>query len=449
MAGTIDQIIDSVRVQVYRSGALVGNSYARIYAHTGVYGTSSKPTGPALATSDPFDTSTMGLYNVSKYYHEYTFSGANRITLTHGEYYVVTIETPAAGVDGAKYMLYIRTSGGTATSVGNYAYYVNGAWTASAAYDIGVLIFAESRVINEACDSTSLFTTNQPGWVNVTVTDTEIVTNLATVEIQVNTTGDAESFTLRWTQATSVFSEVSDTSHICSLNATGSVENTTDPMTAILSFYFNMTGGAEGVCDVRVTSINDDALSDIDLYDAEFVYSAFNWVGVVYTLINSAFAQFGIVDFMSSITALITSFSAQFAASMTRIAQLIYQEFRVIGAVFNFFIYWYAAMVDIVLQFSTFYQSILNNTYALTNGIGNLWDFLNYDQWSPILPLVFLIWWIDSMQKRGLVTSGGMLQVFIGDLNTVISITSYLVGMFSLIINTIIDRVYGLFDAIV
>ena len=41
------------------------------------------------------------------------------------------------------------------------------------------------------------------------------------------------------------------------------------------------------------------------------------------------------------------------------------------------------------------------------------------------------------------------MQVFINDMNTGISIVSYFVGMFSFVANTIIDRVYGLFDAIV
>ena len=59
-----------------------------------------------------------------------------------------------------------------------------------------------------------------------------------------------------------------------------------------------------------------------------------------------------------------------------------------------------------------------------------------------------LILWFDSLDKRGAQTVGGVPQVFINDINTAIGLISYFIGVFSFVANTIIDRVYGLFEAL-
>lgn len=70
-------------------GSPTGNAFAEIYAHTGTFGTSSKPTGSPLATSDARDVTT---FNPSVYTLEtFVFSGANQITLTAATNYVVVI----------------------------------------------------------------------------------------------------------------------------------------------------------------------------------------------------------------------------------------------------------------------------------------------------------------------------------------------------------------------
>ena len=72
---------------------------AKIFAHTGTYGTSSAPTGAALATSDNFDSSSL---TSSFQLIELNFSGANKISLTNGTPYVVRIDSatvPANGFD--------------------------------------------------------------------------------------------------------------------------------------------------------------------------------------------------------------------------------------------------------------------------------------------------------------------------------------------------------------
>jgi hypothetical protein len=54
----------------HKSGNPTGNVYAKLYAHSGVYGTSSVPTGSPLATSDPIAANSLPTEN---YWTSFTF----------------------------------------------------------------------------------------------------------------------------------------------------------------------------------------------------------------------------------------------------------------------------------------------------------------------------------------------------------------------------------------
>ena len=430
---TTSGFMNSSGFYMSKYGSPTGNGYAVLYTEVG-----GEP-AVELARSDAFDVSTLGAIPAAAWVN-FTFSTPYK--LVAASTYMIAFENPASGfADGSNYVRLGIISDVTAVP----AHYHEGSWSNAGATNDPMFIVESTPIIVADVVASSEFLNAALNWVNVTVGASNGVADIKTVDIQVNTTGDAETGTLRWTQATGVFSEVSDPSAIFALG-TG-VRTNINASYDLISFEFSLTNGTTGLCDVYATVVNDADITESGLYEDLFVLVSVDWSGIVYGLIDEVFALFGIPNFITSLTTLITSFSSQFAASMVRLAQLVYQQFRIIGAVFNFFIYWFTAMTDIILQFSLFYQSILNNTATWGNGIGNLWLFLNYDSWAPILPLVIFIWWFDSVEKRGAQTVGGMLQVLINDANTVISITSYFVGMFSLIINTIIDRVYGLFDA--
>jgi hypothetical protein len=79
--------LDSAKFYLSKTGSPTGNAYARIYAHTGTYGTSSLPTGSVLATSDALNVASL---TTSRVLTTLSFSGANRISLTASTYYCVT-----------------------------------------------------------------------------------------------------------------------------------------------------------------------------------------------------------------------------------------------------------------------------------------------------------------------------------------------------------------------
>jgi hypothetical protein len=87
-ANTNSIVLNSCKFYLYRSGSPTGNATCYIYAHSGTYGTSSIPTGAALATSSTLDVSTL---TTSAALKTFTFTGANAITLSANTKYILEI----------------------------------------------------------------------------------------------------------------------------------------------------------------------------------------------------------------------------------------------------------------------------------------------------------------------------------------------------------------------
>ena len=81
-------ILKSCKWYLKKFGLPTGDLTATIYAHSGIYGTSSVRTGSALATADTMDISDL---TTSYQLIEFIFSGAEKIVLTNGAYYVLCL----------------------------------------------------------------------------------------------------------------------------------------------------------------------------------------------------------------------------------------------------------------------------------------------------------------------------------------------------------------------
>jgi hypothetical protein len=103
-------------------GTVTGNVTASIYAITGSFGSTAVPTGSALATSD-----NINITSISTSYQTvtFTFSGANKITLTSGTNYALVVNY-SGGSAGNVLELGVNTSAPTAD--GNFVFYSSGSW---------------------------------------------------------------------------------------------------------------------------------------------------------------------------------------------------------------------------------------------------------------------------------------------------------------------------------
>ena len=123
-------ILGSARFYLKKTGAPTGFAIAKVYAHSGSLGTTSVPTGTALANSVPFDVSTL---TASYALTELKFIGSESITLTNATNYVVTIEYNGGSVGNT---LDVGRDGSSPTATGNSSTWDGATWTAVSTSDL-------------------------------------------------------------------------------------------------------------------------------------------------------------------------------------------------------------------------------------------------------------------------------------------------------------------------
>lgn len=87
----ITAVLDSCSVRLLKQGSPTGPMTCSLYAHTGVFGTSSKPTGSALSTSDVRQATVVTNNFPTEVNYTFTFSGSNRYTMVAGTKYCISI----------------------------------------------------------------------------------------------------------------------------------------------------------------------------------------------------------------------------------------------------------------------------------------------------------------------------------------------------------------------
>lgn len=126
-------VLDSAKFSIKRVGSPTGNLVATIYAHTGTYGTNTgKPTGSAIATSDPIDVSTI---STTQALVTFTFTGANKITLVDATKYCVVLERSGGSAWNGSNYIWVLCDNSSPTHSGTTVYYTS-SWNA---YGAGVV----------------------------------------------------------------------------------------------------------------------------------------------------------------------------------------------------------------------------------------------------------------------------------------------------------------------
>lgn len=427
---------------LWKANNPVGNANAILYGHNGVFGTSSVPNATVLGTSDNF--AVAGL-NGTIHLYQFTFSGANIRELQAGTHYCIAFVNPGAGIDAANHPRIGIDNAAPYTHNGNSFFYDNSAWSAYNTADTIFYLFDPTAAapMNLANSSDATFYRDDAGEVTIRARDWNHRSNLNYHEIQVNTTSDVETFTIRWTEATNTFTEQADPNSILILNT--STRTFIDPWTVDLMYNYTMTGGQEGYCDVRAHAVDDGALTDTDMYLNQYNFVYFNW-NTVGDLINSLFSQFGIIDYFSDVITYISSLSTQYAYAIVNILSVVTQQFRIVTNIFIWTMRWFTRFVDMILTMGGIITGLLNGTGAVVTQIGDWWAYIDLNQWYELVVLVSIILWIDSIANRG--ETQGEVRVFFDDMNTVTNVLSYFLTLFNFVIDTVINKAFQLLDAI-
>lgn len=150
-------VLDHARFYLKKTNSPTGNATAKIYAHSGTYGTSSVPTGAALATSDNFDVSTL---TDSLALTTFSFSGGNRITLEAGTQYVVTFEY--AGGTSTNLVLW-GFDNSSPSHGGNQGSLSSSVWTPVSSQDGVFYVYTKGPLLNEVSGTDSGFANTVSG----------------------------------------------------------------------------------------------------------------------------------------------------------------------------------------------------------------------------------------------------------------------------------------------
>jgi epidermal growth factor receptor substrate 15 len=234
--GKIEKVIGYfARSNVLQTG---GTITAKIYAHSGTFGTSSVPTGSALATSNAVNISDLPV-EIGAFYDawplEFTFSGGYQTT--NNTDYVVAFEVAN---NGTTYKLRALL-GYTTSDAGNASIYTSGAWASQneefqvmliKTLDTGVKSITESTTATDTPNATK--TTVADLTESTTPTDTPAATrssthsNTETASATDTTDGD-HLFSVDLTEATSASDTPdADVIYVVSTTETASASDTPD-----------------------------------------------------------------------------------------------------------------------------------------------------------------------------------------------------------------------------
>ena len=123
-----DATLDRLQFYLKNHGSPTGHLQAKLYAHTGTYGTSSLPTGTALAESEIRDISTIP---TSSTIVNFKFTGANKVALTPNTHYCIAVHAIDGVLNSTNYVVVWRDTSGP-THSGNSMAINNTGWVASA-----------------------------------------------------------------------------------------------------------------------------------------------------------------------------------------------------------------------------------------------------------------------------------------------------------------------------
>lgn len=127
--------LSSCKFYLKKSSTPTGTAYAKLYAHSGTYGTSSVPTGSALATSGGFDISTLTTSS-----QLITFTFASPYSVTSGTRYCITLLIPSQ--TSGKNVL-VGCDGSSPSHGGNYFGWFTDVWWADPSDDVCFYVYVD------------------------------------------------------------------------------------------------------------------------------------------------------------------------------------------------------------------------------------------------------------------------------------------------------------------
>jgi len=130
-----------------------GNAYAKVYAHSGTFGSSSVPTGSALATSDAVDVSGFSTWTDTDLI-DFDFSGDDQIELSNNTDYVVTIEYADGDIINK---ILVEMDDSSPTYNGNASVQLSGSWVEKDGADLCFYLYGDDLASTDTDSERGLY----------------------------------------------------------------------------------------------------------------------------------------------------------------------------------------------------------------------------------------------------------------------------------------------------
>ena len=158
-------------------------------------------------------------------------------------------------------------------------------------------------------------------------------------------------------------------------------------------------------------------------------------------LFSAAFP--GFANFLDGLSNMTTTFAAYFSGTVTNILNGVAMTFKIMVGFATFALDWGTRIADWVVDITVEVLNILNGTSTAATGLGNIWTLFNVSSWIDFIPLMLILFWLESLDVREKKQGGGWVQIAIGD----IQIATYILGLrmewswtvFNFVFNTIIN----------
>ena len=157
-------------------GSPLGYATARLYKVTGTPGSSGKPTGQELATSDPFDVSQL---TGSWKWYNLTFSGSEQYTMEINHDYCIAFVNPTSGTISASDYPQVGHQAGDADA-NNFEYSSNSWNVPSSSWDTPFKVYGVVAAPTKSWYDITTFAFNSQGrtWLAITTLPFDVVGRL-------------------------------------------------------------------------------------------------------------------------------------------------------------------------------------------------------------------------------------------------------------------------------
>jgi hypothetical protein len=167
-------------------------------------------------------------------------------------------------------------------------------------------------------------------------------------------------------------------------------------------------------------------------------------------IIDLLFSYFGFPNFVTNVTSILASLYNFFVAIVTEgyLVDAISIVYTVLTSTIVFFITWLTRVVTNFINIFTIVIKIINGTYTISTGLGNLWTMMNFQAWADAVPIFSIVVWIDSIDKRARKAGGGWFTFAWRDIQIVLDVMSFAIDIFMGIIDMFMNILFGLVGTI-